>query len=110
MQTMKMIVDFQDFTDSVILNGIVIPSLHNHTVGIVSDEKSLGIVFSRYWYDSKKQKRIEYAWYPDLYIILYSSQKYNDKIRNIYTNEDGISGIAFVELWDGRFVVGTKRE
>ncbi len=102
--------DFQDLKDSVILKGIVIPSLHNHTVGIVSDEESLEIIFSRYWYDSKKENRIEHVWYPDLYRILYSSQKYNDKIRNIYINEDGLSGIAFVELWDGRFVIGTKRE
>ena len=107
---MKTIIDFQDLKDSVILNGIVIPSLHSHTVGIVSDQKSVGIAFSNYWYNSKKENRIEHIWYPELHRILYSSQKYNDKIRNIYINEDGFSGIAFVELWDGRFVVGTKRE
>ena len=110
MKTMKTIIDFQDLKDSIILNGIVIPSLHNLTVGIVSDEKSLRIAFGRYWYDSKKINKIEHVWYPDLYKILYSSQKYDDKIRNIYINKDGIPGILFVELWDGRFVVGTKKE
>ena len=102
--------NFQDFVDSSISHGIIIPVLKDFTVGIVSDRKSVIKVFEKYFLNSKVIKNIEHSWYPNLYEVLYSSKKYYDKIRTIYENEDGVCGIAFVELDDGRFVVGTKRE